>query len=867
MGDELDSRMQYDFPGLEFTPSVGCTVYNPSGHTIDTYVSQSGDTWTINSRAVSTKDLYFNLRTGRAYTWNGTEMVNAHLTPDVTAGIPACDHDFSQSNTTYRVSETIAQPSTQPITIGSGSTIEFYGNGCFNGCKLIGSNIRIIPHGTQQIFKGCSFELDTSVPDAEYLFVDSQLYATNFGAVSDMHDEVISNWEYKGLQIANLKKHCGYSIPQPNNNDNIFTGSINDDAWAQMAAFLNKSNGISIEFNGNFMGATVENLRISDCHDLELYGGTMLRGFYIIDCQYVDIHDMNFVGVHEVHDFPTVLNNKQAYIEELQQRIENETDPEVKEELERQLIYDLQNTYNCIYQGDNLQIDLEGIQHHPETNPLDIVPLGCLISCGLSGDGVKVLRENADFADCHVSVHDCHFEMRQGGVAFNSYYENKPLNEVKILSHGEVRDCTFSHIYFQPVGSHGDHVTIENIRSTYCLQGLDISDCASNTVARNCVFRQCSCGPKQEAHCPFTPLTHDNVIENCYFEMTDDYLLKNALRYILTANAGLTEDTFTIRNCEFVVNSANKFGGMYFRSWRTLLDNVKFKVTINRVPENTLDYDILYLIGIGGASPHSPIVEMNHVDIECNARIETFSYRAVASSYAGPLQLNMNYVKVYGTGQATILFERSDQLVLNKCLFNLASTTFVRYSHDVEIRKCQVRQIAGSGIIAYTISDTNYLIEDSEIEVGLRFLWLQQTGGTIIVRRNNISCAPLISCKWDGSAHIEIVNNQITDTSTSAAMLVNPVDQSGYDFWNDGGQNVLLVHNNVVYYPGSGTKNVVYAAQYPDYAHLFYCDFLCRGVKPFNTGTSSERPTTPWQGMLHLESGIYHTYDTNNGWS
>ena len=856
MGLPLDSRMQYDYPGVGFTPFVGCKVYNPQGHTIDTYVGQLGDSWEISSRQVSTNDLYLNLRTGRAYTWNGTEMVNAHLSPDVTTGsIPACDHDFSQSNTTYCVSEPITQPATQPITIGSGSTIEFYGNGCFNGCKLIGSNVKIVPHGTQQIFKGCSFELNIQDPDAEYFFVDSQLYATNFGAISDMHTVECGSWDYRGLHVENLKVHRGYSATETGLSD--FSGTINDNAWTQMVGFLKNSNGISIEFNGKFMGYTVNDLSIRGCRNLELSGGTMLRGFAIIDSQYVDIHDMNFVGVHEVHDFPTILNDKTAYIQELQQRIVLESDWSVILELSALLNNELNQTYNCTFSGDNLQYDLEGVYHNVEEGD-DPVGLGALISCGLSGNGVVARRENADFADCHVSVHDCHFEMRQGGVAFNSLFKDRPLEDVKILSHGEVRDCTFSHIYFQPVGSHAEHVTIENIQSEYCLQGLDISTCASNTVVRNCVFRKCSFGPKQETYDPYTPLTHDNVVENCLFEMTDDYLIKNTGRYVLCVNKGLANDTFVMRNCQFTVNSAYRFGGMVFRSWRTVLDNVKVRVDIDRGEET--GYDILYMIGVGGATPHSPIVEMSHVDIECNARIESLAFRGVSLSDAGPLQLHMSHVHVHGTGRANILFEKMDKIEFNKSVFDLASTSFVRYSHDVAIRGCRVRQIAATGILAYTITDTDCLIEDSDIEVGSRLLWLQQTGGSIIVRRNRIRCAPLISCKWDGSAHIEITGNDITDTSGSGTQLVHPVDQSGYDFWTDGGQNELIVNNNMVRYPSSGTKNVVYPARYADYAHLFYSNFLDHGVKPFNTGTAGERPTSPWQGMLHLEGSSYFAY-------
>jgi hypothetical protein len=271
---------------------------------------------------------------------------------------------------------------------------------------------------------------------------------------------------------------------------------------------------------------------------------------------------------------------------------------------------------------------------------------------------------------------------------------------------------------------------------------------------------------------------------------------------------------------------------------------------------------------MGGATPHSPIVEMNHVDIECNARIEALAFRGVSLNDAGPMQLNMNYVHVHGLGQATIMFEKMDYVVLNKCLFDLTATTFIRYTHEVTVRNSEVRQISGYGVIAYTISDANYLIEDSMFDVGACFLWIQATGGSIIMRRNTIKCAPLVWCKWDGTAYVEFANNDITDSSSSGTLLFNRViQQPDYNYWTDGGQSELIFTNNVVHYPGSGTKSVVYSGQYPDYAHLFYCDFLCRGVKQFNTGTSGERPTTPWQGMLHLENGTYHFYDENDGWS
>jgi hypothetical protein len=848
MGDELDFLMEGACAGVGFTPSAGSLVYNPQSNTIDTYLSLNGDSWTISSRPVNGNDIYFNLRTGRAYTWDGSAMVNAHLAPDVNGVVPSTSVDFSQPYSSYVVSTEICG---QTIDIGRRSSIYFYGNGRFVNCKLIGSELTVIPNGTQQIFNNCTFRLREEY-GVEFLFVDCRLYATNFGAISDMHTEDKVDWRFRGVIVDNLRVHRGRTLVK--GQSVLFSGSINDTAWAQLAAFLKNSYGVKIEFNGKFMGNTVENIIISDCKELELYGGTMLRGFELVDCQYVDIHDMRFVGVHEVHDFPTIYHQKSAHVESM---IQNGASTDAIESF-------ISSNYDITYPGDNVQIDLEGKIHKIEQGDAP-VELGVLISCGLSGDGIKVRRDLASFADCYVTIHDCHFEMRQSGVSFSSLYLGLPVNQVKPLSYATVYDCSFSHIYYQPIGLHAEHVTIENIESDYCMQGLDISTCANNTVARNCVFKNCACGPKQETFDPYTELSHNNIIENCHFQITNDYNLTNTSRFILVANKGLSEDTFVIRNCEFVINCTERCVGMQFRSWRTVLKNIKFKIDIDR--GDATDYDILFLIGIGGATPHSPIVEIDHVDIECNARIDSLVFRGVGSN-AGALNVQMKYFNLYGTGRATQLFERVSQLSLDNCRFNLASNSFIRYSYRVNIKKCQVAQISSSCIIAYTITNVNYLIEESAFDVGSHFLWIQATGGSICLRNNMIKSSTFVACKWDGSAIVDIVNNDITDVSSSGSLLFCAAPgQSYYDFWADGGTNDLCFRNNVVHFQGNGIKKVVYSAMYPNYAHLFYCNFLCSNVKQMNTGSVDERPTTPWQGMLHIENGVYYVYDQNDGWA
>ena len=229
----------------------------------------------------------------------------------------------------------------------------------------------------------------------------------------------------------------------------------------------------------------------------------------------------------------------------------------------------------------------------------------------------------------------------------------------------------------------------------------------------------------------------------------------------------------------------------------------------------------------------------------------------------------MKHFNIHGTGHLSRLFDGLDYIHMDCCRFNIPATTFVRYSHQVNVYRCQVSQISDYGFIVKGIHDANYAIEYSVFTTGTHFFWIQDTDGAVTARRNQIYCAPLVYCKWDGSATISITENEIFDLSSAGTLLFNKVPDGqilNYDFWADGGCNELVFQNNIVTYNGSGTKNVVYADQYARYAHLFYLNFFGNGIKQFNTGTANERPLQPWQGMLHLEGGTLYEYDTTNGW-
>ena len=179
----------------------------------------------------------------------------------------------------YQVNNVVSQN----LQLDDNTTLVFGPRGRIRNCTVSGKNIKIVPAGTNVAFENVTFRGSIA---------NSKLYATNFGAVSDMHS-VSKNWSLKGKKQTVKAR----------------TGTDNEGVWKNVAAFLSNSKGVDFEFNGSFYSSASSSMYIHGATNLSLHGGTLIKGIDIVDCVGVFINDMRFVGFHEVHDFPTIYSS------------------------------------------------------------------------------------------------------------------------------------------------------------------------------------------------------------------------------------------------------------------------------------------------------------------------------------------------------------------------------------------------------------------------------------------------------------------------------------------------------------------------------------------------------------------------------
>ncbi len=497
------------------------------------------------------------------------------------------DIDFSIVKSVYHISscysgqasQSIEEDTKEEITIPDGSTLVFHDDGCFVNCKIYGSNLQVVTNGDAPRFKFCNFDNAS--------FIGSSLYATNFGAIPDA--QLVSDTLTLGsLQNLPIKRR---------------TGTDNDSPWKAIVQFLSDSNQIKIEFNGNFYSDKYECKNIYNSDNIELYGGTINCGFYLYDCSRVSFHDINFVGKHAIHDFPKM---------------------------------DTQKPTNS-YDDDRINMLKRVIQPDGETSSETAIRL-----CGLAGSDITAFRKRqCEHNVGDITIERCHFEMRQGGIVGRSYFDDCPENYRPLVGL-RVNNCTFSHIYYQPVGSHCENAIFENIKSEYCMQGVDISKCANGTIVRNCEFRDCAIGFKQENGTYNQQFSHNNSIENCLYEINDAFDITGTKHFIFYVNAGQENDTFKISGCKIIVNSQSKEYNrlMDCRSHYTLIENTLIDINIDSLTGSEIDdptkYDANTIFAVGGATPYDPTIIVKNTRINCDAKIQY-----IYAPYHGSQRLNI----------------------------------------------------------------------------------------------------------------------------------------------------------------------------------------------------------------------------------
>lgn len=825
-----------------YTPLAGNYCYDPNEKIIKKFKESGGTVVEEKSFSPIAGEVYYNVLTLVAYIWNGNDMIEVDR-----ADGSACyenDTDFSIVKNVYHIFSCYsgeASPSTEQtikenVTIPDGSTLVFHDNGCFVNCKIFGSRLQVVANGVAPRFKFCDFNNAT--------FIGSSLYATNFGAMPDA--QFVSD-------ILNLGSLQNFSIKRR-------TGTNNDGPWKAICQFLSGSNQIKIEFNGNFYSDNYKCENIYNSDNIELYGGTLNCGFYLYDCCHISIHDINFVGKHGVHAFPKMDVNKPA------------------------------NNYN------DERINMLKPVKLPDgsTSIVNAIRL-----CGLAGSAISAYRtRQCEHIVGDINIERCHFEMRQGGVVGHSYYDGCPDNYRPLVGL-RVNNCTFSHIYYQPVGSHCEKSIFENIKSEYCVQGVDMSTCANGTIVRNCEFRDCATGFKQENSTFYQQFTHNNSIENCLYEISDAFDIINSSHYIFYANAGQENDTFRISGCNIIVNSQsgdfNKL--MSCRSHCTLIENTSIDINIHSLNDSELvdptKYDANALFTVGGGTPYNPILIVKNTRINCNAKIQYISApyngtQILNISFDG-LQLVCNAIPLRSVaivGSVAIDISNSNIDIITSKLFSSTNEVKLSNSYFGIINDCLYEPSSGQIL----------KIENCHFNYVKTFLKLTSGIDQISVYNNDIICTTFADCPNVGiDSYIVVAGNRICLASQDD--YLEPVEPIEYDrhyllnsftepnsapedfspiiAFDNFGSNAASIFNtshfviqNNYFISNCSSLRVqpLPENKQTTLAHLLYKNVFAGTFTQLANGVLSQRPSIAEDGMIYsVTEGAKYLYPSN-GW-
>lgn len=514
-------------------------------------------------------------------------------------------------------------------------------------------------------------------------------------------------------------KFKGYKI-----NTNERYGTDNTQSLLMLADFLAGSNNIKVVINGDFYTSPKTMfVYIKDATNLEVSGpGTLVMGLRFSDCTNCNVHDMKFVGFHTVHDFPPIYYKEPQVVNGVK--------------------YDKNNTYNCTVDG--------------------------LAACGLGDDAVKFMATKSNSTiNRNFRVERCHFEMRQNGVAVGTRSDKLIVRDVVM------DDCTFDHVYFQPVALHVTGAKINNVRGSYCLQGLDISAGSNNVTATNCSFGDCCFGPKQESIAELRSMSHHNVIENCTFNITDRYMMLDAAQYILNVSEGPSGDTFTVRNTTFNVKKNRPVTSVMTRAYKTLLENVTINVDAPLDRRSDSQYSMIEMFSVFGAAAFVPQLELNYVTVNIASGTSVYS---VVSPHGGPgMNVTARGLTVNGAGKVDNYFENATSVVAQDCSFNMPS------------------KMVASGLGSFSATRCNATVGTNI------FVNNTKPNSTINVTNCNIKAQSLVNCRTAPKSLV--VNGNTASISGSEAITgvnASQVNSSAFKISGNtfNGNRSLKILNN-----------------------------------------------------------------------
>lgn len=440
-----------------------------------------------------------------------------------------------------------------------------------------------------------------------------------------------------GLKSDMTSKPHNYTFKGKRINTRSNQGTDNTAAWKQVATVLSNSNGVKLTLNGNFYsGKSAMFVAINNARNLEVCGGTVIMGLRFVNCSDVVIHDVKWVGFDDCHDFPPIYHNSPVTV--------------------NGATYTTANSYNAVKDG--------------------------LASCGICDDAIYIYVDRDGGVSENITIRNCHFEMRQNGISAGQRSTKRLLRNLKCY------DCTAKCIYFQPIGIRGSNCLIENMVADYCMQGVDISTCSNSVTVRNSRFTRCAIGPKQESMPEFKSMSHSNVIEGCYFSITDDYLMLDASQNILSVSEGAKGDVFTVRNTTFDVKKNRAPGSVKNRTNKVVLDNVTFNVDAKLHPRNSSKWSMIEFFAIFGTTSHTPQFELNNVTINLasGTLVNALCFPHVDKS----MSFKANGLKVTGSGVIDTYFNSVSNVELAGCKLNIPSTKVAEGVNSMALTGCNV---------------------------------------------------------------------------------------------------------------------------------------------------------------------------------
>lgn len=605
---------------------------------------------------------------------------------------------FAQAGKTYMVSKTL----TGTIRTGRGVTLLFKNGGRCVNATIVGDDTKIVAETNGVIFSNCTFQ---------GTFVNSSLKATQFGCSDNLTKKPLS-WSYgeKGLKTS----ASTYAYVSSNS-------VYNKKPLNMIAQFCSRSNGVSIEFDGSFYTPVVDLdgprgnnvMAIRGAKNLCLKGGTLIQGLQLINCTNVLVESMKFIGQHQPHQFPPIYDKKENLAKVSDKR------------------YTAKTCYNIVEN-----------QFSP---------------CGLAPEGIYIKVENGGESS-NIVIDQCSFEMRANGVITG--IKGRTNN----IHHVTVKNCNFSHIYFQPVGFHGSYNVVENVQAEYSMQGFDFSSGCNNSVIRNSSFRACAVGPKQETRVTKEKTHYDNyanAVENCYYQINEDFRTIDIKRQIFYASEGKDGDFFKMTDVTFDVDVSSPIDGIECRAYGLELNNLKLNIN------QTGGRPMKCLFTPNGSSSYTPKIIINHADIVCNTNLETLAMKSSAG-----LEMQIADMTISGAEINDVAFRGLKSLSITGSQFMMPCNYFTQLTPEVSVEGTTISKVKRIAFYPANKGQEQYkfTLKRSVVNAGTSLFWVANSNSCDINASDNIinTAAVVTYSENFGRSDVKITNNTINVTGKSA---------------------------------------------------------------------------------------------------